>query len=74
MFKYTNEGGDINIVPSVNEVPNSELIEQTAKLTHNKLTYSDGWILETKVTPTKIEFRSNRELIKKDDGKYHPKA
>lgn len=72
MFKYVNEGGEFNIA-TPHEMLKHEILEQTANFTHNRFTYSNGWVLETIVEPSKITFISNVELVKKKDGKYHPK-
>lgn len=72
MYKYVFEK-DFDIDPLVREMPKHEVIEHTAHFTHNKFDYSNGWALETKVHPGKIEIWSNVELSQNSDGKYFPK-
>lgn len=71
MYRYVNEGGDFDVV-TPQEMPKHEVISHSAKKTHSKFTYSNGLVIETIVEPERIEFISNVELIKEDDGKYHP--
>ena len=69
MFEYTfDPNEDIKILTSFDAKQMNKVVTLSGEVTHNLLTYSNGFIVEMIEYPDKIILKSNRELIDNGDG------